>query len=185
MSSNSAAQKYTNWRASNKPYVLAAVAAIIVFMLIAPIVQKGDSMSPTVGDGNVMILNKETYSEKRGLPEYGTVIVFKRDYYDKDKVGGENRVARVIGLPGDKIEISGGDVYRNDKKLAHESYEVGKTTGTVLPIEVPSGQIFILCDNRENSIDSRNDKVGTLSLKSIRGKALIVIWPFSNFGVVK
>lgn len=183
MSSN-AYEKYAGWNRSNRPYVLAAVAAIIVFMLVAPITEKGDNMSSTVEKGDVVILHKKTFSEKRGLPEYEDVIVFKTDFYDGD-VKGQHRVSRVIGLPGDTIEIKGGNVYRNGEKLEHKNYEKGKTTGTVKPLEIGSGKVFVLNDNREGSVDSRNSDVGSLSLSNIRGKALIIIWPFGNLGVIE
>ena len=184
MSSNKTYEKYTNWRASNKPYVLAAVAAIVVFMLVAPITEKGNGMSPTIDKGNVVIIQKKTYSENQGLPEYEDIVVLKTDYYDT-KTRGEHRVSRIIGLPGDTIEVKDGDVYRNGKKLKHKSYEKGKTTGEVAPVEVGTNKVFLLCDNREDSVDSRNPQVGDISLRNVRGKTLIIIWPFSNSGVVK
>ena len=184
MSSNSTYEKYTNWRASNKPYVLAAVAAIVVFMLIAPITEKGNGMSPTVDKGDVVILQKKTFSENRGLPEYEDVLVFKTDYYE-GKTKGEHRVSRVIGLPGDTIEVKNGNVYRNGTRLKHKSYEKGDTTGDVAPVEVSGNKVYLLCDNRADSVDSRSAKVSDVPLRNVRGKALIVIWPFSNFGVVK
>lgn len=184
MSSNDTYEKYTNWRTSNKPYVIAAVAAIIVFMLVAPITQKGDGMAPTIGDGDIVVLKKDTFSENRGYPEYEDIIVFKTDYYES-KTKNENRVSRVIGLPGDTIEVKDGDVYRNNKKLEHKSYEKGKIKEDQAPVKVSKNKVYILCDNRSESMDSRNEEVGVRSLKDVRGKALIVLWPFSNFGVVE
>lgn len=184
MSSNKTYDKYTNWRASNKPYVLAAVAAIIVFMIVAPITQKGTDMDPTVGKGSVVILHKTTYSENRGMPDYNDVLVFKKDFYEGETKG-EHRLGRTIGLPGDTIEITEGEVYRNGKKLKHESYEKGATTGTVAATKVGKNEVFLLCDNRVDSVDSRNAEVGTLKLKDVRGKAIFIIWPFGNFGVIK
>ncbi len=184
MSSNKTYDKYTNWRASNKPYVLAAVAAIIVFMLVAPMTEKGSSMSPTIGDGNVVIIQKKSFSENQGLPQYEDILAFKVDFYKGSKKN-EHRFGRVIGLPGDIIEVKEGDVYRNDKILKHKSYEKGKTTGTVAPTKIGANKVFILCDNREDSIDSRNSEVGALILRDVRGKAILVIWPLSNFGVIK
>lgn len=176
--------KYTNWRASNKPYVLAAVAAIIVFMLVAPMVEKGDSMSPTIEEGNVVIIQKKTYSENRGLPEYGDVLAFKTDFYE-GKTKNEHRIGRVVGLNGDTIEIIEGAVYKNNKKLKSKSYEKGASKENMAPVKVGKNEVFILCDNRDDSVDSRNSQVGSIKLKSVRGKAILVIWPFSNFGVVK
>lgn len=184
MSSNDAYENYPGWRVANKPYIIAAVLAIIMFMLIAPITQKGDDMSPTIDEGNVVILKKDTFSENRGYPDYEDVVVFKVDYYET-KTKGEHRVSRVIGLPGDTIEIKGGDVYRNNKKLEHKSYEKGKIKDDVAPIKVEKNKVYLICDDRSDSIDSRNVGVGTRSLKDIRGKALIVLWPFSNFGVIE
>lgn len=184
MSSSSVYERYTSWNSSNRPYVLAIVAAIIVFILVAPITEKGNGMEPTVGKGNVVVLQKKTFSEKRGLPEYEDVVVFKADY-SETKVKGEHRISRIMGLPGDTIEIKDGDVYRNNKKLKHKSYEKGKMTEDMAPVEVGKNKVFILCDNRGDSIDSSDEKVGPVAVRDIRGKALIVLWPFSNFGVVK
>jgi len=177
-------ERFARFRASNKPYFMAVVAAVIVFMLVAPMTEKGNSMDPTVKKGDVVILQKKSYSENRGLPKYDDVLVFKVDFYEGE-IRGEHRLGRVTGLPGDTIEINEGDVFRNGKKIKSEPFTKGETTGTVEPIEVGTNEVFVLCDNRETAIDSRNEDVGTLELKAVRGKAMLILFPFANFGSIK
>jgi len=140
-------------------------------------------MLPGIGDREVIIVSKQTYSAVRGAPEFQQVVAFKDDILEEgDK--GDNTIRRVIGLPGDKIEIKDGKVYRNDM-LLKEEYITGTTAGEVKPITIGEDEVFVLNDNRDNSIDSRDPRIGLLKLNLIRGYCAITIWPLNEIGQVK
>jgi signal peptidase I len=93
-------------------------------------------------------------------------------------------IKRVIGVPGDKIDIKDGHVYINGEKL-DEKYAKGETHKQLLdfPKTVPPNTVFVLGDNRQNSRDSRI--IGFIEYDRIKGKAVLRIWPFKDLGVIK
>ena len=172
------------------------VAFFIVLILnseIFAITQvSGGSMENTFKDGERLFLDKITY--KFSSPERGDNIVFLEGEINqgigqrlmnvikdmKNKFQGEpksNRlVKRVIGTPGDKIDIKDGKVYLNDKPL-EENYIKGITSGKSLdyPVFVPEEYLFVMGDNREHSRDSR--MFGFVDYRSVEGKISYRIWP--------
>lgn len=164
-------------------YIYPVVAAWLVTMFFRPITADGSAMLPGIRDGEVIIVSKHTYSAVRGAPKFGQVIAFRDDFVeDGDK--GDNTIRRAIGLPGDQIEIKDGRVYRNGEVL-EEDYITGETVGDMEPVTVGEDEVFVLGDNRENSIDSRDPRVGPLKLNSVRGSCSVTIWPLNEIGKVK
>lgn len=159
------------------------VVAMIVTMFWRPTVANEDHMSPAVEDGQVIIISKEKYSENRGYPDLGQVVAFSDDIATAAAIEGENSIRRVVGLPGDKMEIKSGNLYRNEKKM-NEPYAKGSMED-MKPVHVGKEEVFVLADNRENSVDSRDPKVGTIEMRLIRGKCSLIVWPLSDFGGVK
>ena len=114
-------------------------------------------------------------------PERGDIIVFK---YPKDEQ--RDFIKRVIGLPGDKLEIRRQKVYINDEPLRDEGYAIHHEPPAESlyprddfgPIRVPEGNLFVMGDNRENSQDSRY--WGFLDANNIRGKALLIYWSWNG-----
>lgn len=139
----------------------------------------GRSMMPTLMDGDNLILNKISYRFHE--PERFDIIVFP--YRNGDH---KNFIKRVIGLPGDTIQIDmDGVIYINGEAL-EEGYgaEVIKDPGAAVnPITLNEDEYFVLGDNRNNSEDSRFS-VGVVYRKEILGKVWIRITPFSTFGKV-
>ena len=149
-----------------------AAVAVLISMLLLPVLQiYGSSMSPTVGDGDVVV------AIKRGKFEKGDVIAF---YYNNKIL-----IKRVIAHTGDWVDIAeDGTVYVNNIEL-EEPYLEEKAFGETnikLPYQVPEGKIFVMGDHRSVSIDSRNTSVGCVSEEQIVGKVWIRVWPLELFG---
>lgn len=115
-------------------------------------------------------------------PERGDIVVFK---YPKDEQ--RDFIKRVIGLPGDKLEIRQQKVYINDKPLLDEDFAIHRdpANGAPLsprddlgPVRVPEGHLFVMGDNRENSQDSRY--WGFLDINNVRGKAQLIYWSWNS-----
>lgn len=171
------------FREKYRIYIYPVILAWLVTMFIRPITSDGDAMLPVISDGEVIIVAKQTYTPVRGTPEFQQVVAFRTDFLDEGD-NGDNTIRRVIGLPGDKIEIKDGKVYRNDE-LLEEDYIKGTTKGDVEPTTIKEDEVFVLGDNREESIDSRDPRVGPLKMKLIRGSCAVVVWPLNKIGTIK
>lgn len=154
--------------------VIALVLAILIksFVVDSFLVQ-GHSMEPTLRNGERLLVNKFLYRFK--VPELGDIVVFE---YPKDPE--RDFIKRVIGREGDTIEITDGYVYVNGN-LLEESYLVNRGRDNFGPVLVPSGQLFVLGDNRTNSDDSRY--FGFVPAENLVGQAMVVYWPISNLRV--
>lgn len=153
--------------------ILSVVLFVSINLISARIRVDGDSMVPTLVSGEYVIVSRLTY--RVGSPERGDIIVF---HYPRNPE--EEYIKRVIGLPGDKVEVKNGAVYVNGEKL-DESYLTVKTNYLGM-WSIPSGQLFVLGDNRNNSSDSHD--WGTVPMDYVIGKALVVYWPPPDWGLV-
>ena len=154
--------------------VVVAAIAVLVATLFLPILQiSGDSMSPTLGHDEIVILVKTKEFNR------GDLIGF---YYQ-----GKILLKRVIALPDEEVAIDAeGNVYVNGEVL-EEPYVTDKGLGDCdleFPYKVPGTGYFVLGDQRSNSVDSRNSVVGCIPQEDIIGKVFIRVWPFSRFGFV-
>ncbi len=140
----------------------------------------GDSMKPELNNGDVVLVNRLSYTVFS--PKRGDVIVFKPQ-------GNENNhyyIKRVIGLPGETVQILENAIYIDGEKL-DEKYETTDVTYVGLagdPITLGSDEYFVLGDDRQNSEDSRDTDVGNVKRSYIYGKAWFVLSPLSDFGFV-
>lgn len=132
--------------------------------------------------GEVIILDKDNASKGFFL-DYADEIKETIDII-RGKAGKNHLIKRVIGLPGDEIKIEEGQVYINDK-LLEEAYVKGETYADALefPLIVPEGKVFVMGDNREVSLDSR--QLGFIDYKQIEGKAVARIWPLDKLKIIK
>ena len=170
-------KRYRRQKAYNKAlrgtvYVLTIVAAVAVLIatLILPVLQiEGTSMKPTLSNGDIVLLTKTTRFDRGDLCGFTW--------------NNKLLIKRVIGLPGDWIEIdTDGTIYLNGDKL-EEPYVVHKALGECdleFPFQVPQEQYFVVGDMRESSIDSRNTVIGCIPKDQIVGKVFFRIWPFKN-----
>lgn len=164
-------------------YLYPVIAAMLVTMFFHPAAVHGGAMLPGISDGEVVVIVNHTYSSVRGAPEFQQVVAFKDGTF-MENGDGKHAVRRVIGLPGDRIEIKDSQVYRNGK-LLKEDYITGKTAGDVGPVTVGKDEVFVLGDNREQSVDSRDPRIGLLKLGTIRGWCAVAVWPLNEIGKVK
>jgi signal peptidase I len=170
-------KRYRRQKAYNKAlrgtvYVLTIVAAVAVLIatLFLPVLQiEGKSMEPTLHNGDVVLLAKTTRFERGDLCGFTW--------------NNKLLIKRVIGLPGDWIEIdTEGNIYVNGK-LLDEPYVKQKALGECdieFPYQVPQEQYFVVGDMRESSIDSRNSLIGCIEKDQIVGKVFFRIWPFKG-----
>jgi len=156
--------------------VVALILRTYVFSLI--IVPTG-SMLDTIQLNDKLFVYKLGYVLNISEIKRGDIIVFK---YPDDRT--QLYVKRVIGLPGDKIEIKDGVLFINDKPYK-ESYLKEPMIGSFGPFVVPMGSYFMMGDNRNDSHDSRYWVHKYVPRKDILGKVLFRVYPFNRFGIVK
>ena len=160
------------------------IAIIVVFGILRPFVFgmyiiPSSSMLPTLHDGDRVFTNKIYYWFSK--PHYGDVIVFKAPPRTKPE-DGEIFVKRLIGLPGDEIEISDGSVYRNGESLK-EPYIYEHINYETPPITIKPGFVYVLGDNRNDSFDS--SVWGPLEHELIEARATVKFWPPKRAGYIR
>lgn len=141
----------------------------------------GESMSPTLSDGDNLIVDKISY--RFNDPKRFDIIVFPYQYEEHTYY-----IKRIIGLPGETVRIDEGGVIYINGEVLYESYgkEVIMDPGLALEtITLDDDEYFVMGDNRNNSSDSRSPSVGNIKKSDIIGRAWVRIWPFSTFGVLK
>lgn len=151
----------------------AVLLYILATLVMARIRVNGNSMEPTFSDGELVLVNKLAY--RLGEAERGDVIIF---HYPPDPT--QEFIKRVVGLPGDVVSIGRGQIFINGQLLEEPYISIHPDYGGEWT--VPASQLFVLGDNRSNSLDSHN--WGTVPLDYVIGKALFVYWPFDVLGVV-
>ncbi len=155
--------------------ITAAAVAILVATLFLPVLQiYGNSMNPTLSEGNIVI------SLKGADFKQGDVVAF---YYNNKIL-----VKRVICGPGSWVNIDEDGTVYVDNKAIDEPYLTEKALGDCdieLPYQVPEGRYFLMGDHRSTSVDSRNTAVGCIAEEQIIGKIVFKVWPLKSFGKIE
>ncbi len=164
----------------------ALMAIALVFLFIRPFVVQAffipsPSMTPTLLEGDHILVNKFIYRFRE--PRIGEIIVFRAPGEASDDGTEKDFIKRLVGLPGDILEVREGKLYRNEKPVA-EPYLLEKEIAySMKPTRVPRGRLFVLGDNRNDSRDSH--WWGALERKRVIGKAVVRFWPLKRFGSLR
>lgn len=195
--------------------IIAVILALLVrFFVGTPTIVKQPSMYPTLKENQRLILNRwvrTTHQE----PQRGDIVTFEapsekylseskidKDYpvavYNKNpkgtiskfiyyvlETGKESYIKRVIGLPGERVEIKDGKVYINRNELQEDYLQPGIVTdvGSYNDFIVPEGYVFCMGDNRNKSTDCRH--FGCIPIEKLEGNVFVRFWPIDVFGKVK
>jgi signal peptidase I len=191
--------------------VLLLVAFVLALLLRSFLVQAffipSESMVPTLEIGDRVLVNRLAY--RVGEPERGDIVVFSDEAGAQRNnanplAGGlrslaaglglappseQDFIKRVIGLPGETIEITGGVVHINGERLDEAPTEEGgylsaRDGSSMPPQRIPDGEYFVMGDNRPRSSDSRS-LLGTISRDQMIGRAFVLVWPFDRAGLLQ
>lgn len=161
--------------------IVCAFAFVFVWYFGQRVSSIGDSMNPILRNGDVVLVNRILYDAS--APKRGDVIVFKPR-------GNENLhsyIKRIVGLPGETVQIKDGAVYVDGKKIKEE-YKTSELTEAGLAeeeITLAGDEFFVLGDNRESSEDSRMADIGNVKRSEIEGKAWFCITSGKRFGFIE
>ncbi len=161
----------------------ALIIALVFLQLLTPTLVREHSMENTLHQNDYVFVSRRHYSWFGNDLKRGDIITF-----DSELTTGlgfkKILVKRIIGLPGDKISISGGKVYINGEAQDEPYTKDGYTNSEMDEVTVPEGYIFTMGDNRQNSTDSRSPQVGFIDINRIRGKVVFRLFPVSGFGAM-
>lgn len=185
-------------------FITVLVALFITSNIVSTTQIKEQSMEPSFKENDKLIIYKLGYNFKG--PNKGDVIILNKNPTNKGifinminegkdiienikyrftgVIEKKNLIKRVVAIPGDKVNIKDGLVYINGEVESGYKFQ-GQTyanSDLVYPIEVPNNSVFVLGDNRENSLDSRG--LGLIDYSQIKGKALLRFWPIDRIGKI-
>ncbi len=159
--------------------IYACVYFIPTYVMQRTIVD-GPSMENTLHDDESLLVDKIVY-KLNGLKRFDIIVFYPYGREEKDYY-----VKRIIGLPGETVQIVGSDIYINDI-LLNEDYgknPIDYQGLAAAPLTLGQDEFFVLGDNREVSKDSRYEEVGPVLRENIGGRSMLRIWPLNKFGLV-
>lgn len=177
----------------SKSIVFSVVIVAILNIFIASTMVYSISMNPTLVEKDLLILKRTKNVEIGDIVSFKSELrITESDLDDlniiqkiKTSAGDrKNLIKRVIGVPGDKLEIKDNLVYINDE-LLEEDYINNPTDGNVYIEVIPKGKYFLMGDNRNYSLDSRSDRVGLVDEEEIIGSVMIRVYPFNRISYMK
>lgn len=149
-----------------------SIALVVAFLvrqfLFQPYRVQMGSMLPTLHENNLIIVNKLIYRYQS--PSRGDIVVFR-----PPNNTGVFYIKRVIGLPGETVEVKEGKVFINNEQINEMTYLSIETPGIFGPKVLKKGEFFVMGDHRNNSLDSR--EFGPIQFSAISGKAVFILWP--------
>ncbi|MFC0522211.1 signal peptidase I [Pontibacillus salicampi] len=157
-----------------------AIAFILAFVIrnfvFATSIVEGTSMDPTLEDGERVMYNKMIYMV--GEPERGDIVIIQRP--------SKNYVKRVVGLPGDTIQVKEHQLYVNGQRVKEDylNQHAIQQTSDFPPRSIPEGHYFVMGDNRDISKDSRNG-LGLVKREEMIGRSELVIYPFEDWHMTR
>lgn len=157
------------------------LAAILSLSFCQTVVMQEGSMDPTFSAGDKFLVNKAVY--QFGKPDRGDIVAFRIG--DENK--GSTHIKRVIGLPGDTIQIENGQILINEETYVEQKDFAAITNGGVAEeaITLDGDEYFLLGDNRNSSEDSRFADIGNIKKEQIIGKLWFVISPMDKLGFIE
>ncbi len=156
--------------------LIAVILALLIRMFLFEVfVVEGKSMYPTLAETERLMVNKIVYHFDEPRP--GDVIVFEYE-------PGRDFIKRVIGVEGDQVEIKNGLVYINEQPFEEPYLNEDVFMYDYGPEVVPPGYLFVLGDHRQNSMDSRDPRVGFVSQDYLKGRAFFIFWPLWEARVI-
>ena len=159
-------------------FVSVIIAIIVIVLFYQPVKVEGTSMMPALQDQERIFINKFVY-KFGGSISHGDMVVF---WFPQDPT--KSYIKRVIGVPGDTVEVDNGTVVVNGQRL-NETYVIDeyRDRQSMAPFKVGADEYFVLGDHRSSSNDSRS--WGTVPRKFIYGKAVFVYWPMDKIGLLR
>lgn len=146
-----------------------AIALVLRTYAVASFIIPSGSMKSTLLEHDLLIANKFSYKLLGQEPHRGDIMIFKPPHEPK-----KDYIKRVIGLPGDTVQVKDGVVYINGEAL-EEIYINERPINDMEPKVIPEGEYFMMGDNRNHSLDSRS--WGTVKRNKLEGRALFIFWP--------
>lgn len=156
---------------------MVVIVAIVLSLVVQPTIVDGPSMYPTLKDRDYLIVNKLAYFNSK--PSRGDILTFRSNLLDSNSSQNKILVKRVIALPGEHIIIRNSQVYINNKLLKEEYIQNVDTNG-IIDVIVPENNVFVMGDNRVDSLDSRDNSLGMIHLENLIGKVFIRVFPFNK-----
>lgn len=155
------------------------LAVIVILFLYQPVKVEGTSMMPTLDDQERIFINKFVYRLHFGHIDRGDTVVF---WYPGDPT--KSYIKRVIGVPGDRVEVERGTVVVNGQALVEDYVPPEYRDNSEMPLRtIPSDEYFVLGDHRSSSNDSRS--WGMVPQRYIYGKAVFIYWPLDKMGLLR
>ena len=162
-----------------KDVLIACVIALAISCFVRPTIVRETSMQPTIQPNDYLLMSRQAY--RFGDVERGDIIIFRSEL-KLDDTHNKLLIKRVIALPGDTLAIKSGEVYVNGEKLTEDYIYEGGTPGEIGEMVIPDGQIFVMGDHREVSVDSR--ALGCIDEDNIEGKAFFRLFPLTEIGTL-
>lgn len=152
------------------------LTTFLILFVAQSFLVKGYSMEPTLHNGERVMVEKVSYRFRK--PKRGEIVIVKNPLQKEEKY-----IKRIIGLPGDQIDIREGSLYINGVLLEEDYIAEPIAFWYQKSCEVPPGHVYVLGDNRNHSDDSR--RIGPIPLDHVLGRVAFVYWPFKDFELVK